>query len=134
MKSLSNSSVVQVPDLECPASIANGMPPVHHVTQVNSMGEWGVAPQRAYAVLTVRSPLWGSGDNYDEVVGYQDSERIAVDVRAGKSLTDCVAVSSYHGDSIVGAIAITREDFVAFNEYYRSPAQPPELPGDCGEF
>ena len=84
-----------------------------HVNK-DDRGVWQPAPRRAYAVITVRTPIWGYGDRHDEVIGYEYTGTMAVALNAGQSLTDVVGLSSTFGDEIYTAIACTRDDYMEF--------------------
>ena len=101
-------------------------------TTLDNRGCWKPAPRPAYALVTIRSPLYGYGEEHDRVVGFEITGPAAVRVPSGRTLVDAVGISSASGDEIVGATAISRVEFLEFLCKEREVADVAEA--DCTEF
>ena len=84
-----------------------------HVTK-DEQGRWLPAPRKAYAIISIRSPLWGYGEDHDRIVGTEITGPLPVFVNAGKTLLDAVGISATFGDEIYTAIACSRQEFFEF--------------------
>ena len=106
---MKNATAPHITPVTFPAPLAIDTTPV---TQ-HERGRWLPAPRKAYAIVSVRSPLWGYGDKSDQVVGFEITGPMPVFINAGKTLVDAMGISSTFGDEIFTAIACTRKEYIA---------------------
>lgn len=86
-----------------------------HVTRTER-GDFVPAPRRAYAVVTILTPIWGDGDRSNKIVATEVSAPLAVWVNAGETLESAVGIASSQGETIYSAIACSREDYNRFHK------------------